>query len=170
MANQRLDARYSALGLISRVGFCLGLAVAFWFFASYIKGADWFAAICYVAAVGMTSATLGFFYLLLAASGRVVVSIDATGFKDTRVTPALIPWSAIESVSPYVPYKSRSPAGVEVVIGPAFRQEISIRLGARLFAGASFLWRRAIRLDTRILDVDCNEISRIANCYLSKRS
>lgn len=168
MANQRLDARYSTLGLISRVGFCLGLALLFWFVAAHATSPNWFVIMNHVGAVATTAATIGFLYLLLTASGQVVVSMDTTGFKDTRLTPALIPWSVIQSVSPYTQYKQRNPTGVQVMIDPAFRQNLSIRLGAKLLASASFFWGSSIRLDTSILDVDCNEISRVANSYLSK--
>ena len=170
MADQRLDARYTALGFLSRVGWCLGLAIAFWFFGSVLPGPKWLSVTCYVLAAVMSIATLGFAYFLVRASGKVALSIDTTGLRDIRVMPAIIPWSAIESVSPYVPYKSRTPTGIELVIAPAFRQNISIRPGDRMFAGASFLWRRALRLDTCVLDADCNEISRVANTYLSRRS
>lgn len=170
MVNQRLSAHYSVPALISRVGFCGCLALMFWFVATQVRSQNWFAMTSYIGAAAMAGAALAFSYLLLTARGKVVVSMNAAGFKDTRLTQTAIPWNVIQSVSPYVPYKSRSPTGVELIIDPAFRRSLSIHLGAKLFAWANCFWGPAVRLDTSILDVDCNEISRVANSYISNRS
>jgi hypothetical protein len=128
----------------------------------------WFAYTNYVAAALLAGATLPFSYRLLTSSGQIVVSIDSTGFKDIRLTQMVIPWSAIQSVSPYIPRKSRTATGIEVAIDPAYQRRLSIRLEARLFNWANLLFGPVVRLDTRVLDVDCNEISRVAGFYVSK--
>ena len=172
MADQKLDAHYSVLALLSRVGFCGGLALMFWFVAAQMRGQNWLTMTGCVAAAVMAGAALAFSYLLLTARGRVVVSVDATGFKDARLTSTAIPWSVIRSVSSYVPYKSRNATGVVLVIDPAFMQKLSIRPAARLLAWATGygVSGTAIRSDASVLDADSNEISRIANSYIPGRS
>jgi hypothetical protein len=171
MVNQRLNAHYSVLALLSRVGFCGGLALMFWFVAAQMRSQNWFAMTSYIAAAAMAGAALAFSYLLLTARGQVVVSIDGTGFRDVRLTSTAIPWNVIQSISPYIPYKSRSASGVELVIEPKFKQTILMRPAVRLLGWATgfSISGPAIRLDTSILDADCNEISRIANSYVSGR-
>ncbi len=170
MVRSKLDAHYSVLGLISRVAFCLGLSLLLWFVAAHLKRQNWFAITNYVAATVLAGAALAFLYRLLTARGQVVVTVDATGFKDTRLTSAVIPWSVIQSVSPYIPFRSRKATGVDLAIDPAFKRSLSIRLGAKLFAWANLFFGSVVRLNTSILDVDCDEISRVANNYISKRT
>jgi hypothetical protein len=43
MVRPKLDAHYSVLGLISRVAFCLGLSLLFWFVAAHLIRQNWFA-------------------------------------------------------------------------------------------------------------------------------
>ena len=117
MVRPKLDAHYSVLGLISRVACCLGLSLLLWFVAAHLIRQNWFAIANYVAAPVPAGAALAFSYRLLTARGQVVVSVDATGFKDTRLTPAVIPWSVIQSVSPYIPYRSRKATGVDLAPG-----------------------------------------------------
>ena len=172
MLDQRLDARYSVLALLSRVGFCGGLALMFWFVAAQIRGQIWFTITNAVLATAMAGAALKVSYLLLMARGQVVVSIDATGFKDSRLTSTTIPWNVIQSVSSYIPYKSRNATGVRLVIDPAFSQKLSLRPAARLptWATGYGVSGAVILLDASILDVDSGDISRVASSYISGRS
>ncbi|MBR1089111.1 hypothetical protein JQ621_16720 [Bradyrhizobium manausense] len=171
MTDQTLNARYSVLALLSRVGLYGGLALLFWFVATQMRGQVWFTITNYVLATAMTGAALKVSYLLLTARGHVVVSIDATGFKDTRLTSTAIPWNVIQSVSSYIPYKSRNTTGVRLVIDPAFSQKLSLRPAARLTWATGYgIWGAAILLDASILDADSNEISRVANAYIPDRS
>jgi len=111
-------------------------------------------------------------YLLLTARDEVVVSIDATGFKHTRLTSTAIPWNVIQSVTSYIPYKSWNKSGVMLVINPAFKQKLSIRPAARLLAWATgySISGSVICLDASILDTDSDEISHVANSYIADRS
>ncbi|MDA9518883.1 hypothetical protein XI06_00580 [Bradyrhizobium sp. CCBAU 11434] len=172
MLNQRLNAHYSVLALLSRVGFCGGLAVMLWFVAAQMRSQNWFTVTSYIVAAAMACAALAFSYLLLTARGQVVVSIDETGFRDERLTSTAIPWNVIQSVSPYIPSRSRSATGIELVIEPKFRQTILMRPAGRLFGWVTrySISGPAICLDTSILDAECDEISRIANSYMSGRS
>jgi len=160
-----LNAHYSVLALLSRGGFCGGLAVMFWFAAAYMRGQIWFTVLNYILATTMAGAALTLAYLLLTARDEVVVSIDATGFKHTRLTSTAIPWNVIQSVTSYIPYKSRNKSGVMLVINPAFKQKLSIRPAARYSISGS-----VICLDASILDTDSDEISHVANSYIADRS
>ncbi|QAU46618.1 hypothetical protein [Bradyrhizobium guangzhouense] len=172
MLNQRLNAHYSVLALLSRAGFCGGLAVMFWFVAAYMRGQIWFTVVNYILATTMAGAAFTLAYLLLTAKDEVVVSIDATGFKHTRLTPTAIPWNVIQSVTSYIPYKSWNKTGVLLVMNPAFQQKLSIRPAERLLAWTTgySISGSVIRLDASILDTDSDEISRVANSYISDRS
>ena len=171
MAMPRLEVHYSVIGLIRRVAFCGCLALFLCFFAAHLNRQNWFFAITnYVAAAVLAGPAIMCSYRLLTAKGQVVVSIDATGFKDTRLAPAVIPWNAIQLVSPYILYKQKKATGVNLVIDPAFKRNLSIRLGAKLFNWANLFFGSVVRLDTRILDVDCDEISRVAESYISKKT
>ena len=172
MLDQRLNARYSVLALLSRVGFCGGLAAMFWFAAAYMRGQIWFTVLNYILAATMVGAAFTFAYLLLTAKDEVVVSIDATGFKHARLTPTAIPWNVIQSVTSYVPYKSWNKTGVMLVINPAYRQKLSIRPAERLLAWATGygVSGSVIRLDASILDTNSDEIAHVANSYISDRS
>src|SRR5207253_559286 len=128
---------YSALNLISCVALCLGFGLMFYFFAEHLKYPKWFTAINYTLAVGFAGGACIYSWRLLTAKGRVVVSIDAAGFKDIRLARTVIPWSAIKLVSPYILYKQNASTGVAVVIDPDFMRGLSIRLGARLFNWAN---------------------------------
>ena len=163
-----LESRYSALNLIRGVALCVGFALMFYFFAEQLKYPKWFTAINYALAVGFAGVATVDFWRLLTAKGRVVVSIDAAGFKDIRLTPAVIPWSAIKSVSPYILYKQNASTGVAVAINPDFTRGLSIRLGARLFNWANLNFGSTVYVDARTLDVDSDEISLAAGAYLTK--
>jgi hypothetical protein len=166
----RLEVRYSVLGLMSRIASCVGFALFFWFCASQMKPKGWLTTAGYVIAVGFMGATLTPLYRLLTAGSQVVVSIDAAGFKDTRLTSTLIPWTAIRLVSPYIPYKSRTATGVSVAIDPAFKRGLSIRLGAKLFGWANLSFGANFVVDLGTLDVDVDEVSRVAKSYISKQT
>src|SRR5258707_13814058 len=106
MVRPKLDAHYSVLGLISRVAFCLGLSLLLWFVAAHLMRQNWVAMTNYVAAAVLAGAAISFLFRLLTARGAIVVLVDATGFKGNRLTPAGLPWSVIQSLSPYIAYIS----------------------------------------------------------------
>ena len=110
------------------------------------------------------------FYRLLTQRGQVIVSIDAAGFKDIRLTPTVIPWSAIVSLSPYIFVNAYKATGVALVIDPAFKRGLAIPLGAKLNNWANLSFGRTFYVDTRCLDVDYDELSRVAESYISKTS
>jgi hypothetical protein len=75
-----------------------------------------YAAIAMLAAMVATS-----WYRLLTQRGQVIVSIGAAGFKDVRLTPTVIPWSAIQSLSPFSVFilaNTNKATGVALVIDP----------------------------------------------------
>src|SRR5207245_656070 len=123
---RRLEAHYSVLNL-SGVALCVGFALVFFFFAEHLKFASWFTTVNYAAAVGFAGVASVYSWRLLTAKGRVVVSIDAAGFRDIRLTPTVIPWSAIKSVSPYILYKQKTSTGGAIVIEQDFMRVLSIR-------------------------------------------
>ena len=170
MLNRMLNAHYSVLALLSRVGFFGGLALTFCFAAAHVRGQIWFTMINYIAATAMAGAALKFIYLLLTVRGQVVVSIDATGFKDMRAVSTPIPWNMIQSVSPDIPSRSRNATGVELVVNPAFKDKLSILPAAKLLTWGYSIRGSVIRLDASLLDADSNEICRVANSYISDRS
>jgi hypothetical protein len=164
------EARYSALGLISRMLFCVGLAAAFFFVTGQMRHQNWFTITADAIAAILVGVALASLYRLLTATGQVVVSIDATGFKDSRLTPTVIPWSAIRSASPYILYKQTTSTGVALAIDPVFKRGLSIRLGAKLFNWSNLNFGSEVYVDARTLDVDSDEMSRVAESYLSKQA
>jgi hypothetical protein len=110
------------------------------------------------------------FYRLLTQRGQVIVSIDAAGFKDIRLTPTVIPWNAIQSLSPYILTRANKATGVALVIDPAFKRSLAVRLGAKLDNWINPFFGRSFYVDTRCLDVDCGELSRVAESCISKTS
>jgi hypothetical protein len=170
MVMPTLEVRYSVLNLISRIALCVGFALFFLFAASQLKPKSWFTTISYTIAAAFTGAAVAPLNRLLTARNQVVVSINAAGFRDTRLTSTLIPWSAIRSVSPYIPYKSRTATGVSVAVDPAFERSLPIRLDAKLFGWANLSFGANFIVDLGPLDVDVDEVSRVAKSYISKRT
>jgi hypothetical protein len=165
---RKLEAHYSVLNLISGVAMCVGFALVCFFFAEHLKFASWFTTVNYAAAVGFAGVASVYSWRLLTARGRVVVSIDAAGFKDIRLTPTVIPWSAIKSVSPYILYKQNTSTGVALVIDPDFMRGLSIRSGAKLFNWSNLNFGSEVYIDARTLDADSDEISLVAGAYMPK--
>jgi hypothetical protein len=170
VATPKLEAHYSLLTLIGTVAFCGGGGLAFWLFAGLMARPSFLGSVSYTIAAMAFAVALTHSYRLLTAKGRIVVTIDATGFKDIRLTPAAIPWRAIRSVSPYILYKQSTPTGVAVVIDPTFRREFSMRLGARLFNWSNLNFGSEVYVDTRTLDADSSDIARTAQSYVSKQA
>jgi hypothetical protein len=167
---RRFEVHYSVLALISGMALYVGGALAFCFFAGLMKVHSWFATANYVLAMMAVGVALTYSYRLLTAKGRAVVTIDAAGFKDIRLTATVIPWSAIQSVSPYTLYKANTSTGVALGIDPAFKRDLSIRLGARLFNWANLNFGSVIYVDTRTLDADSDEVAKVAGFYISKQA
>jgi hypothetical protein len=148
----------------------IGFGLVFWFFAQMRGAPGWVITATYVATVAFAGVALTSLYRLLTMRGEVVVLIDETGFKDSRLTPALIPWSAIRSASPYIPYKSRTATGVSLVIDPAFKRGLSIRLGAKLFRWVNLSFGSNFDVDLGTLDVEVDEVLRAAESYILKQA
>jgi len=163
-----LEVRYSVLNLISRIALCVGFALFFSFAASQLKPKSWFTTIGYTIAAAFVGAAVVPLYRLLTARNQVIVFINAAGFGDTRLTSTLIPWSAIRSVSPYIPYKSRTATGVSVAIDPAFERGLSVRLGAKLSSWANLSFGANFVVDLGTLDAEVDEVLRAAKSYISK--
>jgi len=163
-----LEVRYSVLYLTARMMACIGGALAFGFAASQLKYPHWFAAINYgMAAMLVGIATISTYRLLMARS-EVVVSINAAGFRDARLTPTLIPWSAVQSVHAYT-YRGRKANRVALWIDPAFRRGLSIRLGARLYYWASLSFGSSFEVDVGVLEAEAVEIAQAAQPFLAKK-
>jgi hypothetical protein len=165
----RFEVRYSVLGLISRLALCVGFALFFWFVASLMRRQGWFTTMGYTFAAIFGGMALTSLYRLLTARDQVVISIDEMGFKDIRLTPTLIPWTAILSVWPYTD-RSRKTIGIVLKIDPAFTRGLSIRLGAKLYRWANLSFGSVFNVETRALNVEADEISRVAESYVSKQA
>lgn len=146
-----------------------GAALALCFIAAQFKSQGWLPALLYAFAIVLAGVALLYSYRLMTAKGQVVVSIDSAGFKDTRLTPALIPWNAIRSVSPYKLPKSTAATGLAVAIDPAFKRILSIRPAAKFFNWANAFWGSEVYVDARVLDADCDEISRAAESHIAAK-
>ena len=170
MIMQKLEAHYSVLALISGVALCVGFSLFFCFVAGQMRTQNWLTTVGYASAAIFGGVALTFFYRLLTAKGRVVVSIDTEGFKDIRFAPRVIPWSAIRSVSPYILYKQTTSTGVALVMDPAFKRGLSIQLGAKLFNWSNLNFGSEVYIDARTLDIDSDEIARAAQSYISKQA
>jgi hypothetical protein len=107
-------------------------------------------------------------YRLLTARDQIVISIDAAGFKDTRLTPTLIPWSAIQSIYAYR-NRSRKANRVALEIEPAFKRGLSIRLGANLFHWANLSFGSVFDVGIGTLEAEADEIAQAAEPYISKQ-
>ena len=165
----RLAVHYSVLYLIARMMCCVGGALAFVFVAGHMRHQNWFTTVGYTVAAILVSVALTCAYRLVTARGQVVVSIDATGFKDIRLTPTLIPWSAVRSVYAYK-YRSRKANRVALEIDPAFKRGLSIRLGAKLFRWANLSFGAVFDVGIGTLEADADEISRAAEPYIVKKA
>jgi len=168
MVTPTVEVRYSVLNLISRMSLFIGLALFFWFVASQMILQGWLTKTCYIFAVILGVMAFSHLYRLLTARGHVILSIGPTGFKDTRLTPTLIPWSAIQSVRPHY-YRSRKPIGIMLTIDPAFKKSLSITLGARLSFLDNMSFGSVIDVGTRTLDIDADEISRVMASYIPQQ-
>jgi hypothetical protein len=168
----RLEARYSANGLIGRMTGLFGvlLFLVFGCFLGIYKRPTWLTALIYAAIAMLAAMVPTSLYRLLTQRGQVIVSMDAAGFKDIRLTPTVIPWCAIQSLSPHILAKTNKATGVALEIDPAFKRSLAVRLGAKLDNWTNFFFGRSFYVDTRCLDVDCGELSRVAESYMSKTS
>jgi hypothetical protein len=168
----KLEAHYSANGLIARMIVLSGVLLFLGFFG-FVGLYGRLAPLVYAAIAMLAVMVLTSWYRLLTQRGQVIVSIDAAGFKDVRLAPTVIPWSAIQSLSPFSAFilaNTNKPTGVALVIDPALRRSIAIRLSAKLDNWTNLFFGRNVYVDTRCLDVDCGELSRVAESYISKTS
>jgi hypothetical protein len=164
----RLEVRYSALKLISRMFLGIGFGLFFWFCASELKPTGLFTSLGFIAAASFAMLALVVLYRLLFARARTVVAIDVTGVEDVRLVPTIIPWSAIRSVSLYTPYKATKATGISLAIDPAFARDLPIRLGAKLFRWINLSFGSNFIIDLGTLDVEVDEVLRAAKSYISK--
>jgi hypothetical protein len=167
-----LEAHYSASGLMGRMTVLFGvlLFLVFGCILGLYKRPNWLTSVIYAVIAMLVVMVLASLYRLLTQRGQVVVSIDAAGFKDIRLTPTIIPWSAIQSLSPYILARANKATGVALVIDPGFRRSLAVRLGAKLDNWTNLFFGRSFYVDTRCLDVDCDELSRVADSYISKQA
>src|SRR4051812_24157682 len=93
-----LEAHYSANGLIARMIVLSGVLLLLAFFCLLGLG-GWLTPLVYAAIAMLAAMVLTSWYRLLTQRGHVIVSIDAAGFKDVRLTPTVIPWGSIQSLS-----------------------------------------------------------------------
>src|SRR5450631_3597245 len=125
------------------------LFLVFACFLGFYKRPNWLApVICAVIAM-LAAMVLTSLYRLLTQRGRVIVSMDAAGFKDIRLTPTVIPWSAIQSLSPHILARANKATGVALVIDPAFKRCLAVRLGAKLDNWTNLFFGRSFYVDTR---------------------
>jgi hypothetical protein len=170
MVDPNLEVHYSVPDLFGRTLFCAGTLLACAMVWTEMAPQNPWIFVCYVVAAASIEVGLVTFYRLLTAKGEVVLSIDATGFKDTRLTTAFIPWSAVRSVCGYYPRGARKPNGVVLSIDPAFKRGISIRLGANLWRWVNFSFGAMFYVDVGTLDVNADEIVLAAQQHLPKQS
>jgi hypothetical protein len=161
----RLEVRYSVLYLIVRMMLCIGGAMALFFVAEHIRAQNWLTIAWYAIAAWLMTVALTCAYRLLTARSQVIVSIDATGIKDIRLSPTIIPWSAIRSLYAYK-YRSRKANHVAVVIDPAFKRGLSIRPGTKLWRWANLSFGSVFDVDVGILEADADEIAQAAKPHI----
>jgi hypothetical protein len=166
----KLEAHYSASGLIGRMTVLFGVLLFFGCFPGLYERPNWLTPLIYAVIAMLVAMVLTSLYRLLTQRGQVIVLIDAAGFKDIRLTPTVMPWSAIRSLSPYILANANKATGVALVIDPAFKRSLAVRLGAKLDNWTNLFFGRSFYVDTRCLDVDCGELSRVAESYISKTS
>jgi hypothetical protein len=168
MVMSSFEVQYSVLYLIARMMGCVGGALAFHFAAGLMRYQDWYTTVCDILAAILAGVALTCAYRLLTARGQIVISIDPTGFKDTRLTSTPIPWSAIRSVYAYK-FRSRKANCVALEIDPAFKRGLSIRLGTKLFRWANLSFGSVFNVDIGTLEVDADDIAQAAEPYISKK-
>ena len=169
MVEPNLEVHYSVPDLFGRTLFCAGIVLASGMVVHEMAPQNSWIIFCYFVAAVSVGVGLTSFYRLLTARGEVVVSIDATGFKDTRLTPTVLPWSAIRSVWGYYPRGTKKANGVVLSIDPAFKRGISIRLGANFWRWANFSFGSVFYVDVGTLDVSADGIVLAAQQYVPKQ-
>jgi len=147
--------------------FCVGGALAFVFVAGHMRYQNWFTTAGYACAAILMGVALTCAFRLLTAKGQIVVSIDATGFKDARLTPALIPWSAIRSVYAYK-YRSSKANRVALAIDPAFKRGPRSGWVQALSLGKPVFWS-VFDVGVGTLEADADEIAQAAEPYIVKK-
>jgi hypothetical protein len=169
MVKPNLEVHYSVPDLFGRTLFCAGVALVAAMVGEEMAPQNSWIIVCYVVAAVSVGIGLTSLYRLLNAKGEVVISIDATGFKDTRLTPTVVPWRAIRSVWGYHPRGAQKANGIVLSIDSAFKRGISIRLGANLWRWINFSFGSVFYVDVGTLDVNADEIVLAAQQYLPKR-
>jgi hypothetical protein len=164
MALPTLNAHYSIPDTAARFLLTLGFA-SVCYYISRLPGFDPIA----LPLLGFPFLCASVVYLrnLLTAKTRVVMSIDVVGFKDTRLSRTVIPWSAIKSMGPYVDSRYKKEIGVNVEIAPEFWHTLSRRLNFRFwkYVGMGLESETSANLETRSLDTDWSEILQVAGSY-----
>jgi hypothetical protein len=169
MVEPNLEVHYSVPDLFGRTLFGVGILLAAAMFGEEMATQNSWIIVCYVVAAVSVGIALTSLYRLLTAKGEVVISINATGFKDTRLSPTVVPWHAIRSVWGFYPRGARKPNGVVLSVDPAFRRGISIRLGANLWRWVNFSFGSVFYVDVGVLDVGADEIVLAVQQYLPKQ-
>ncbi|MDE5447330.1 hypothetical protein GWG65_39755 [Bradyrhizobium sp. CSA207] len=167
MDSRKLEVRYLALSWFGYLAFSLGLLMRF--VAVETRAHGWFKFLIYVGSALLIVIALSALYpFVTAITCKVIISIDATGFKDARLASAVIPWSAIRSVSSFMTSRQSVP-WLRLEIDPNLKRTLKVTRGARV---GDWLW---LNLNTPVivlgavgLDVEADEIARIANTFLAE--
>ncbi len=138
-------------------------ALAFGFFAA---GAG--AAI--IGAVGVTffgACTLVAFWRMFTAHG-VVVTVDTKGFRDTRISDKVIPWSAVRDISTW---QSRGTRIMILAVDPGFERQLNLSRAARMALKASrALGADGLGIGTNDLKTDYETLFRTTTAFWKANS
>ncbi|MBR0850276.1 hypothetical protein JQ543_21195 [Bradyrhizobium diazoefficiens] len=164
MESRKVEVRYSALSWFGYFVFCLGLALPMHYVAIQAGAHGWLNILMHVgSAVLVGVALLALYRFVTAVSGKVIISIDALGLRDARLSPAVIPWRAIRSVSSFV--TSRRAPYLKLDMDPNFKLEVTRPAAISVWPTRS---TPIAVVSARGLDVEADEIARIANKFLAE--
>jgi hypothetical protein len=95
----------------------------------------------------------------------MVMSIDSSGFKDSRMSTTVVPWNAVKSMRQYLSSRYKREIGITVEVDPTFWQVLPLRLSFKLSRFANMESGASANLVTENLDVGWSEVLRVAGAY-----
>ncbi len=164
MALPTLHARYSLPSMAGRFLISFGFA-SICYYISQLPGINSIEFL--LLGAPFLCASVVFLYDLLTAKTRIILSIDEAGFRDVRLSAAVIPWSAVKSMGPYLSSRYKQEIGINIVIAADLWQTLPRRLDFRFwkYVGMGMEAETSANLRTDCLEVDWSEVLRIAGAY-----
>jgi hypothetical protein len=163
-------AHYSRSAMLPILLSNLVASSAFLVFAFNERGPVDARALWYCGVVMFGTVFLVWCYRLLFRVGDELIVLDDAGFRDHRISPDIIPWSAIEDVIEWRDPKSRRLLGIVLKIDEAQTANLHLKprswIARKLTAGAG---NRPLRIASQGLDVAPGTMLAAARGHLAAR-